>query len=102
LNSTARGKEWLQTKLTIKMPVLEIHEVKATATMTPQQEPRNPFQELSARGKENRVEKLFKRKPELTSLTLSFPKQRNRSSTFQLWTRGRDKIQFFLCFMMSI
>jgi len=37
-----------------------------------------------------------------TSLTLLFPKQRNRSSTFQLWTRGRDNIQFFLCFMLSI
>ncbi len=52
LYSMARGKEWQQTKLTIKEPAPEIHEVKATVTVTTQQKPRKPFQERSARGKE--------------------------------------------------
>ncbi len=37
LYSTARGKEWLQTKLAIKEPAPEIHEVKATVGSSPSQ-----------------------------------------------------------------
>ena len=72
--STPRGKEWLQTKLTIKEPAPEIP--------SPQQQPRKPFEELSSRGKENRVAKLFKRKPEHDELD------------FVVSTRKKQKLDF--------
>jgi len=81
--STAKGQQWLQTELMIKEPALEIPvENIAPVTVTPQQKPRKPFQELSARGKENRVEKLFKRKPEVEELDYVAAKSKKQKLDF--------------------
>ena len=77
--SSPRGKKWLETELTIKEPASEIPVVK---TVTPQQKPRKPFQELAARGKKNRVAKLFNRKPEIEELTFVISKKTKQRLDF--------------------
>jgi len=77
--SMASGKKWLETELTIKEPAPEIPVV----TLTPQQKPRKPFQELSVRGKDNRLKtKLFKRKPEREELDFIVAKTKKQKLDF--------------------
>ncbi len=67
-------------------------------TVTPQQKPRKPFQELEARGKKNRVAKLFNRKPEIEELTFIISKktkQRLDFSTVDKRKRQNEVLSLF-------
>ena len=93
--STPRGKKWLETKLRIKEPAPEI---PAPEIPSPQQQPRKPFEELSSRGKENRVAKLFKRKPEhdeLDFVVSSRKKQKLDFSTVDKRKRQNEVLSLF-------